>query len=112
MYRRYINKFIYLSWAVGGQHGSLAWTHHVPQNQYKALYRCPFCLLSSAVGLHCVELIYCWCCCQMLDGDYYERVKDFLTSLAGAEQTCASTANDCFQRVTSDASKVNLFSAY
>ena len=70
------------------------------------------CVVVVAVGLHCVELIYCWCCCQMLDGDYYERVKDFLTSLAGAEQTCASTANDCFQRVTSDASKVNLFSAY
>jgi len=58
--------------------------------------------ISSSVELYC-----CWCCCcQTLDGDYYERVQDFLTSLARTEQTSAITANDCFQRVVDDASKV------
>jgi len=45
--------------------------------------------------------------CQTLDGDYYERMQDFFTSLARAELSCANTASECFQQVVDDASKVN-----
>jgi len=44
---------------------------------------------------------------QTLDGDYYEKLREFLTSLAGTEQTCANTANDCYQQVMDNASKVH-----
>jgi len=44
----------------------------------------------------------------MLDGDYYEKVQDFLTSVAGTEHACAKLTNECFQQVMDEASKVNL----
>lgn len=57
-----------------------------------------------------VAFVHWWCCCcQTLDGDYYEKVRDFLTLLARTEQSSANTANECFQRVMDDASKVRVF---
>ena len=44
---------------------------------------------------------------QMLDGDMYDRVRDFYSLLAVKELECCGITQECFTRIVSDANLVN-----